>query len=71
MLDHIIITVSDFERSRSFYLAALEPLGYEVVMEFGKAIGLGVGGKPNFFIYGAFVLDPDGHNIEAGCHLAE
>jgi catechol 2,3-dioxygenase-like lactoylglutathione lyase family enzyme len=24
---------------------------------------------PNY--YGAFVLDPDGHNIEAVCHLAE
>ena len=44
MLDHIIITVSDFERSRSFYLAALEPLGYEVVMEFGKGVGLEVAG---------------------------
>ena len=121
MLDHLIITVSDFERSRSFYLTALEPLGYEVLMEFGKGVGFGVGGKPDFFIregdgleppfhlafgsedresvdrfyeaamaaggrdngkpglrseyhpnyYGAFVLDPDGNNIEAVCHRPE
>jgi catechol 2,3-dioxygenase-like lactoylglutathione lyase family enzyme len=118
MIDHVIITVSDFEASKSFYLAALESLGYHVVMEAGQAAGLGVGGKPDFFIrqdepvkpavhvafgshdrpsvdafhaaamaaggkdngapglrphyhpnyYGAFVLDPDGNNIEVVCH---
>jgi catechol 2,3-dioxygenase-like lactoylglutathione lyase family enzyme len=50
MLDHIIITVSDFEASKAFYLKALEPLGYGVVMEFGRAAGLGAGGKPDFWI---------------------
>jgi len=29
MLDHLIITVTDFDSSRAFYLNALEPLGYE------------------------------------------
>ena len=29
MLDHLIITVADFDSSRAFYLKALEPLGYE------------------------------------------
>ncbi len=118
MLDHLIMTVSEFESSRNFYAKCLEPLGYEVVIEFGRAVGFGVGGKPEFFIragaavdptihiafacddhetvnrfheaamaaggrdngapglrpeyhanyYGAFVFDPDGHNIEAVCH---
>ena len=121
MLDHVIIGVADYERSKAFYQAALAPLGYEVMMEFeGMACGLGTKGKPYFWIgareksgpvhvaftspdratmdafheaalaaggldngepgvrahyhpsyYGAFVLDPDGNNIEAVCHLPE
>ncbi len=39
MLDHLIITVADFDSSRAFYLKALEPLGYEVVLEMGRAVG--------------------------------
>lgn len=118
MIDHLIITVEDFDTSSAFYLAALEPLGYAPVLEMGRAVGLGIDGKPEFFIregepvqppvhiafaapdrstvdrfyeaaleaggsdngppglrtgyhpnyYGAFVIDPDGHNIEAVCH---
>ena len=36
MIDHIIITVSDYNASRAFYVKALEPLGYSIIMEFGK-----------------------------------
>lgn len=118
MLDHLIVTVADFDVSRKFYLESLKPLGYEVVLEMDRAVGFGIGGKPEFFIregeplsppihlafrspdrptvdafheaatragahdngppglrtgyhpnyYGAFVIDPDGHNIEAVCH---
>lgn len=124
MLDHMGISVSDLERSRAFYLAALAPLGYAIAMEVSAAetgsgahIGFGAG-KPEFWItagahptvdlhvaftapdraavdafhaaalaaggrdngapglrphdhpnyYGAFVLDPDGFNVEAACH---
>ena len=129
-IDHMGLSVSDYERSKAFYLAALKPLGGGVIMEFPygtigpfASAGLGVAGKPFFWIttgektaphlhvafrtetrdqvdefyaaameaggtdngppglrlhyhanyYGAFVLDPDGHNIEAVCHssLAE
>jgi len=124
MLDHAGFPVSDYARSKAFYLQALAPLGYVLVMEVqqdendGPAAGFGVGGKPDFWIggegglqrpihiaiaaqnraavdafyraalaaggkdngapglrphyhpnyYAAFVLDPDGHNIEAVCH---
>ena len=124
MIDHVGFSVSDYERAKAFYLAALAPLGYELVMEVRQmendnpAGGFGAGGKPDFWIggdggldhamhvalvakdrltvdafyraaiaaggkdngapglrphyhpnyYGAFVLDPDGHNIEAVCH---
>ena len=128
MIDHISISVRDYAESRAFYLAALAPLGYTMVMEFTpkerptlkhtQVGGLGEGGKPDFWIaqgdvptssthlalqarnraavdafyaaaiaagakdngapglrpqyhpnyYGAFVTDPNGHNLEACCH---
>jgi len=54
MLDHITIHVSDSERSRAFYLSALAALGYVA--------------RKTFETDGAFILDPDGYNIEAVCH---
>lgn len=121
MLDHLIISVSDYQASKAFYESSLAPLEYHLIMEFGEAGGFGILEKPDFFIkegeavtptihvaftgrdretvdafhaaalaaggtdngspglrpdyhpnyYGAFILDPDGHNIEAVCHRAE
>lgn len=127
MIDHIGFSVSDYARAKAFYLKALAPLGYTLVMEVGQtandygAAGFGADGKPDFWIggegkidkpihvafaaadratvnafykaaiaaggkdngapglrphyhpnyYGAFVRDPDGHNIEAVCHRPE
>jgi catechol 2,3-dioxygenase-like lactoylglutathione lyase family enzyme len=128
MLDHVGIPVSDYARSKAFYIRAFAPLGYGLVLEVSSAetggashAGFGSKGRPQFWIgsgrpikgrvhfafvakdraavhafydaalqaggkengapglrphyhenyYGAFVLDPDGHNIEAVCHLAE
>jgi catechol 2,3-dioxygenase-like lactoylglutathione lyase family enzyme len=118
MLDHITISVSDFQASKAFYRSALEPLGYTIIMEFDHAAGFGIKDMPEFWIrqgeatrpsvhvaftspdwarvkkfyaaaveaggkdhgapglrpeyhksyYGAFVLDPDGNNVEAVCH---
>lgn len=126
MLDHVGFAVADAERSRSFYEAALKPLGIGLVMSVtpeqtesgGTAHGFGTEGNPCFWIgdnervgegthvaftaetrdqvdafheaalaaggrdngapglrpnygsnyYAAFVLDPDGLNIEAVCH---
>jgi catechol 2,3-dioxygenase-like lactoylglutathione lyase family enzyme len=126
MIDHIGFPVSDYARSKAFYVKALAPLGYALVMEIGaehtesksSAAGFGAEGKPDFWIggegglrgvlhiailakdraavdefhrmavaagardngapglrpqyhksyYAAFVLDPDGHNVEAVCH---
>lgn len=120
MFDHIGFNVSDFRKSKEFFLRALEPLGIGIVAEgddwamIGKdakpqlwfgAMGaspgpihiaftaanraqvrafhdaaLAAGGKdngapgprdyhPNY--YGAFVIGPDGHNVEAVCHAPE
>lgn len=50
MIDHMTLRVRDYAKSKAFYAAALKPLGYTVVMEFGEFCGLGVGGKPDFWI---------------------
>ena len=131
MIDHMSITVADYDKARAFYLKALGPLGYGVIMEFSqkevpslpvpKVLGLGEGGKPDFWLsqtdspstpqhicfrarnraavdafykaaleagakdnggpglrthyhptyYGAFVIDVNGHNLEACCHDPE
>jgi catechol 2,3-dioxygenase-like lactoylglutathione lyase family enzyme len=120
MIDHMGLAVSNYAKSKDFYLAALKPLGYELIMEFGEAGGFGVDKKPDLWVakaeigkpnhiafrakdratvdafyeaaiaaggkdngkpglrpeyhehyYGAFILDLDGHNIEACCHLPE
>ena len=125
MIDHIGIVVSDFEKSKTFYISALAPISYVLIMEFPESVtgttdvaGYGELDKPDFWIsrgtpgkssthvafsvasremvdvfykaaleaggrdnggpglrphyhpnyYGAFVLDPDGNNIEAVCH---
>ena len=126
MLDHAGFPVSDYTRSKAFYLQALAPLGYALVMEVQQhendapAAGFGANGKPDLWIggegglqrpihiaiaaqdraavdafyratiaaggkdngapglrphyhpnyYAAFVLDPNGPNIEAVCHTA-
>jgi catechol 2,3-dioxygenase-like lactoylglutathione lyase family enzyme len=65
MIDHLGIPVSDIARATEFYLKALAPLGYGLVMEVsaeqtghGAAIGFGPpgkdadfqSGKPSFWI---------------------
>jgi catechol 2,3-dioxygenase-like lactoylglutathione lyase family enzyme len=57
MLDHIGLNVSNIARSRAFYEAALQPLGFSVLMQVTREITgsdaehLGFGaGKPDFWI---------------------
>jgi catechol 2,3-dioxygenase-like lactoylglutathione lyase family enzyme len=123
MIDHLSVVVSDYARSKAFYLQALAPAGHSRLTELratstagfchadgsdfwisqGDAINppihlafrvssraavdafykaaIAAGGRDNGApglrphyhanYYGAFVLDPDGHNIEAVCHEAE
>src|SRR5262245_32060152 len=58
---HIAITTNDRATVDSFYKAALAAGGRD-----NGAPGLRPHYHPNY--YGAFVLDHDGHNIEAVCH---
>ena len=121
IIDHFGIAVSDPQASKSFYTAALAPLGITPLMDVQGWVGFGRDGKPEFWFgagsetqrpmhiafransrdevrrfyaaalaagatdngppglrphyhanyYGAFVIGPDGHNVEAVCHDAE
>jgi catechol 2,3-dioxygenase-like lactoylglutathione lyase family enzyme len=127
MLDHVSLGVTDLDRSRRFYDAALRPLGLVRILDFeGRgsdygamagqggveftitiedgvtpsrgchlcfrapdraavqafhAAALAAGGRddglpglrPKYHAdyYGAFVLDPDSHRIEAVCHAPD
>ena len=125
MIDHTGVVVSNFEKSKDFYIQALSAIGYSLLADIPASItghtdvaGFGEPPKPDFWVskgtpnkprihiafrvasrplvdafysaaikaggldngppglrthyhpnyYGAFVLDPDGHNIEAVCH---
>ena len=50
MIDHLGIQVADMATSAHFYDTVLAPLGGGRIMDFGEAIGFGVGGKPDFWI---------------------
>jgi catechol 2,3-dioxygenase-like lactoylglutathione lyase family enzyme len=117
MIDHFTLTVPDLKKAKAFYTAALKPLGYKPVRDYGKFLGFG-DRRPYFWLkegspatqpmhiafvaldrsavdafheaaiaagakddgkpgvrqmyhphyYGAFVIDPFGHPIEAVCH---
>jgi catechol 2,3-dioxygenase-like lactoylglutathione lyase family enzyme len=121
MFDHIGFPVRDLALSRSFYIAALSPLGIVMIVDEPQVVAFGRPGRAQFWIggggsppsgvhvafaaadraevrafyaaalaaggtdngapglrpqyhpdyYGAFVLDPDGHNVEAVCRNHE
>ena len=61
---HIAFTVADRAAVRTFYEAALAAGGKD-----NGAPGIRPQYQPDY--YGAFVLDPDGINVEAVCHNPE
>jgi catechol 2,3-dioxygenase-like lactoylglutathione lyase family enzyme len=58
MIDHIGFPVSDYERAKTFYSAALAPLDYVLLAEVrqsdhdASAAGFGADGDPDFWIGG-------------------
>ncbi len=111
-IDHLGISVTDLEKAKAFYSAALKPLGLAIMSDYGVTVGMGAdypflwlsagapghvhlafradsralvdafhaaaiaaggtdNGKPGLRTeysedyYGAYILDADGHNIEA------
>jgi len=70
MLDHLGLGVSDYEKSKAFYVKALKPLGIGIIMEVTAeqtggeaAVGFGKDQKP-FFWFGA------GEKATEGIHVA-
>lgn len=51
MLDHIGIVVGDFDKSLTFYTAALAPLGVRIVMQSAGEVGFGRDNRPQFWIH--------------------
>lgn len=62
--NHVAFRVASRDLVNAFYEAAIAAGGSD-----NGAPGLRPQYHPNY--YAAFVLDPDGHNIEAVCHEAE
>jgi catechol 2,3-dioxygenase-like lactoylglutathione lyase family enzyme len=50
MIDHVSVRVQDFSRLLTFYREALAPIGYQVIMEYPGAVGLGADGKPDLWL---------------------
>jgi catechol 2,3-dioxygenase-like lactoylglutathione lyase family enzyme len=63
-LIHVALTAATRAEVDAFHAAALAAGGTD-----HGAPGLRPHYHPNY--YGAFVLDPDGHNLEAVCHTPE
>ena len=61
---HIAFSAPDRKSVRAFHKAALKAGGRD-----DGVPGLRPHYHPNY--YGAFIIDPDGHHIEAVCHLPE
>ncbi|WP_413987961.1 VOC family protein [Labrys okinawensis] len=61
---HVAFVARDRAAVDAFYKAAMESGGTD-----NGPPGIREHYHPNY--YGAYVLDPDGNNIEAVCHLAE
>jgi catechol 2,3-dioxygenase-like lactoylglutathione lyase family enzyme len=50
MIAHTGVAVSDYKKSKEFYLRALAPLGYANNMEYGEAAGFMEGGHTSFWV---------------------
>jgi catechol 2,3-dioxygenase-like lactoylglutathione lyase family enzyme len=61
---HLAFAAENRQQVQDFYRAALEAGGKD-----NGAPGLRPHYHPNY--YGAFVIGPDGHNLEAVCHRPE
>jgi catechol 2,3-dioxygenase-like lactoylglutathione lyase family enzyme len=70
MIDHTGVAATNYDRSKQFYVRALVDEFYKAALAAGGRDNGRPGLRPHYHekYYGAFVLDPDGNNIEACCH---
>lgn len=50
-LDHVMLKVKDWQKAKRYYIAALKPLGYEPVADWGTGGGFGVPGDKIGYIF--------------------
>lgn len=65
MIAHTSLAVSDYTKSKRFYLKALEPLGYRNNMEHGEAAGFNDGKNTDFWIHKEDTIVPTHVAFEA------
>lgn len=65
MIAHTTLAVSNYKRSREFYIKALTPLGYDNNMEYGEAAGFNDGKNTDFWITKKDNVDPTHVAFEA------
>ncbi|BDX34545.1 glyoxalase [Mycobacterium antarcticum] len=58
MIDHFGIVCGDYEKSKEFYDAVLQVLGYTRQMDVGAAVGYGRDRKPDFWLEDAAGRSP-------------
>jgi catechol 2,3-dioxygenase-like lactoylglutathione lyase family enzyme len=51
MIAHTSLSVSDYHRSKAFYIQVLRTLGYSNTMEYGEAAGFNDGRNTDFWIH--------------------
>jgi predicted lactoylglutathione lyase len=63
MIDHVVLHVSDIEKSKQFYAAALKPVGYVLTGEHPEwsLISFGVGDKNDLWVVGGGADKPAVH----------
>ena len=65
MIAHASLPISNYAKSKAFYNATLEPLGYKNNMEFGEAAGFNDGKNTDFWISNSKVIAPTHLAFEA------
>jgi catechol 2,3-dioxygenase-like lactoylglutathione lyase family enzyme len=76
IIDHVQIAVSDYAKAKDFYVKALGPLGWMMLMEFPMggdrmAGGLGTKGKPYLWLSNTGKASPSAHVAFGAKNAAE
>lgn len=58
MIAHATLPVSDYRRSKDFYLEVLGPIGYRNNMEYGESAGFNDGENTDFWIFASKTVVP-------------
>ena len=65
IFDHIVLIISDYDKSKNFYLHALSPLGIKLIREEDGGVGFGTHNKPSLWIFKEPNVQKPMHAIDA------